>query len=118
MRIWETDPPLHRAIHSEISEWVSCLGFVPYSDYRLFACRFGDALRVRRILLHEGMHQFLYRLVGSSAARRLPRWYDEGCAHESEKHVLDGERLELSSTRAARTRVRSKERVRTSTRTD
>jgi hypothetical protein len=95
VRIFGAYPAFRRARVEEIEFADYCLGFVDFKGFRLFALHQSDDYEMRRVLLHEGSHQFLYRLAGTSVAQSLPRWYDEGCAHESEKHVLDGERLEL-----------------------
>jgi hypothetical protein len=99
VRLYATERDLDAGLRKDLGYPVNCLGFVDFVNYRMFALRHSDPYERRRILLHEGMHQFLYRLVGYDTAQSLARWYDEGCAHESEKHVLDGERLELFQDR-------------------
>lgn len=95
VRLYESQGTLYSAILQETGFRVWCLGFVDFSAYRMFAVRHADEYEQRRILLHEGTHQFLYRLMGSENAAKLPRWYDEGCAHEAEKHVLADDELLL-----------------------
>jgi hypothetical protein len=86
---------LYEGIFGATGFRVPCLGFVDFEAFRMFALAHSDPYELRRILLHEGTHQFLYRLVGAKRAKLLPRWYDEGCAHEAEKHCLYDGRLEL-----------------------
>jgi hypothetical protein len=96
VRLYSGVDRFRREIRRESGFTGRCLGFVDFKGFRLFALsQHHEVYETRRILLHEGTHQFLYRLVGSLAAARLPRWYDEGCAHESEKHVLDDDGLEM-----------------------